>query len=162
MYLSAVKSALLGGWFDSLYNALASHTTCIVCVNCIREWRDLQFNINSDYRFFSFKKLFHVKFYLLSKFLPEICISFWCLTWVTNQGFTSNKPTQLKNTRLRRLLCRFIKFHCFKPHDHLLRFGFVKWANLNDPIRFARKKLIFLLVRIWSSVNPHVILLKPK
>ena len=42
-------------------------------------------------------------FYLLSKFLPEICwekiakeifhISFWCLTCDTNQGFTSNKLT---------------------------------------------------------------------
>ena len=47
---------------------------------------------------------FHGNFILLSEFLPEICweeiteeilflISFWCLAWDSNLGFTSNKPT---------------------------------------------------------------------
>ena len=53
-----------------------------------------------------FEKLFHGRFiYLRSELLLEICweeiaeeiivlhISFWCLTWNTNPGFSFNKPT---------------------------------------------------------------------
>ena len=39
---------------------LASHTTHVVCVNYIREWRDLQFYASPNGRFF--EKLFHGKF----------------------------------------------------------------------------------------------------
>ena len=50
---------------------LASHTTHVVCVNFIRQRRDLQFNVDSERQFF--EKLFSWQFYLLSEFLPEIC-----------------------------------------------------------------------------------------
>ena len=45
---------------------IASHTTHVVCVNFIREWRDLQFNVISERHILR-------QFYLLSEFLPEIC-----------------------------------------------------------------------------------------
>ena len=35
-----VTSEVPGGRIDPLYNILASHTTHVVCVNCIREWRN--------------------------------------------------------------------------------------------------------------------------
>ena len=50
---------------------LASHTTHVVCVNFMREWWGLQFNVDSERQIF--EKLFHGNFYLLSEFLPEIC-----------------------------------------------------------------------------------------
>ena len=50
---------------------LASHTTHVVCVNFIHEWRDLRFNINLEWQIF--EKLFHSRFILLSEFLPQIC-----------------------------------------------------------------------------------------
>ena len=52
-----------------------------------------------------FEKLFMAIFIWLSEFLPEICWEqiaeeilfvfrlFWCLTWDSNLGFSSNKPT---------------------------------------------------------------------
>ena len=86
---------------------LASHTTHAVCVNFIREWRNLQFNVDSVRQIFSWQ------FYLLSEFLTEICweevaekiffhISFsWsCMTW----GLNYLLPTGIGlPTRLRRL-----------------------------------------------------------
>ena len=39
---------------------LASHSTHIVCVNFIREWVDLQFNVDSERQIF--EKLFHGRF----------------------------------------------------------------------------------------------------
>ena len=45
---------------------LVSHTTHVVYVNFMREWRDLQFNVDSERQIFSWQ------FYLLSEFLPEI------------------------------------------------------------------------------------------
>ena len=39
---------------------LASHTTHVVSVNFIREWRDLQFNVDSERQIF--EKLFHGRF----------------------------------------------------------------------------------------------------
>ena len=50
--------------------SLASHTTHVVCVNFIREWRDLQFNVDSERHIF--QKLFHRRF-IYSALLPEIC-----------------------------------------------------------------------------------------
>ena len=44
MFLSTVTSTVPGGRIDLLYNVLASQTTHVVCVDFIREWRDLQFN----------------------------------------------------------------------------------------------------------------------
>ena len=62
MYLSTVTSTIPEGRIDPLYIALASRTTYVVCVNFIREWRDLQFNIDSEGQIF-FEKHFHGKFY---------------------------------------------------------------------------------------------------
>ena len=51
---------------------LDSHTTIVVCVNLIREWRDLQFNVASERQIFG--KFYHGRLvYLRSEFLPEIC-----------------------------------------------------------------------------------------
>ena len=56
--------------FSQVYN-LASHITHVVCVNFIRDWRDLQFNVDSERKTF-FEKLFHGNFIILLEFLPEI------------------------------------------------------------------------------------------
>ena len=83
---------------------LASHTTHVVYVNFIREWRNLQLNIDSERQIF--EKFFSWQIYLLSEFLPEICwekiarkIFFFFIfrfdAWsgIRTQAFTSNKPT---------------------------------------------------------------------
>ena len=74
----------------SQYYDLASHTNYVVCVNFIHKWRDLQFEVDSERQIFgnficshcfcqksaarkSPKKYFHI--------------------FVSNSGFTSNKPT---------------------------------------------------------------------
>ena len=44
--------------------------TLVVCANFIRDWRDLQFNVDSERQIF--EKLFLGYFNLLSEFLPEI------------------------------------------------------------------------------------------
>ena len=56
---------------------LACHTTHVVCVNFIRVWRDLQFNVDSERQFF--EKLFHDSFILLSEFLSEYVPNPWRL-----------------------------------------------------------------------------------
>ena len=50
---------------------LVSHTTCVVCVNFIHKRRDLQFKVDSKWQIFW--ETFQGNFYLLSKFLSEIC-----------------------------------------------------------------------------------------
>ena len=49
---------------------IASHTTHVVCINFIRKWRDLQFNIDSEREIFE-------NFFLAGLFtlrvLPEFC-----------------------------------------------------------------------------------------
>ena len=37
---------------DFLYNVIASHTINVVCVNFVREWRDLQFNNDPELQIF--------------------------------------------------------------------------------------------------------------
>ena len=74
---------------------LVSQTTYVVYVG------SLHFNVDSEQQIYL--KNFSWQIHLVSEFLPEICweeiadeiffhISFWCLTWDTNLGFTSNKP----------------------------------------------------------------------
>ena len=63
----------------SHYFGLASHTTHVVCINFIREWWDLQFNVDSErqiFFFFFFGQTFSQQIYLLSEFLPDICCVF--------------------------------------------------------------------------------------
>ena len=50
---------------------LVSYTTYVVCVNFIRKWWGLQFKVDFERQIFL--ETFHGNFYLLSKFLPEIC-----------------------------------------------------------------------------------------
>ena len=51
--------------------SLAFHTTDVVYVNFIYEWRDLQFNFDSERQIFW--ETFHGRFILYPEFLPEIC-----------------------------------------------------------------------------------------
>ena len=48
---------------------LASNTTHIVCVNFMREWRDLQFNVDSELQIF--EKLFHGNFIYSQSFCQK-------------------------------------------------------------------------------------------
>ena len=79
---------------------LISHTTYVVCVNCIRQWwdRDLLFKGDSERQ--SFCETFHGNFYLLSEFVPDICwekiteeILFVFRFDVWSGNASSNKPT---------------------------------------------------------------------
>ena len=79
---------------------LASYITHVVRINFIREWLDVQFNVDSERQIF-FKKICHFRFPLVSEFLPEICweeiayffhVSFWWLSWYAKL-FMSNKPS---------------------------------------------------------------------
>ena len=71
---------------------LVSHTTHVVCVNFISEWREVHFNVDSERGIF--EKLFHGRFIYSQSVCQKLFhISFWCPTWGTNPGFTSNKPT---------------------------------------------------------------------
>ena len=45
-------------------------TPLMLCVNFIREWRDLQFKVDSERQIFC--ETFHDNFNLLSEFLPEL------------------------------------------------------------------------------------------
>ena len=75
---------------------LASHTSRVVCVNFIRECRDLQFNVESEQQIF--EKLF-IADLLFSELLPEIAEEIFFLYFVLmpglgyEPGYTSNKPT---------------------------------------------------------------------
>ena len=77
---------------------LVSYTTYVVCVNFIHKWRALQFKV--DYERQIFWETFHGNFiYSQSNLLRgnrrrnTFRISFWCLAWDSNPGFSSNKPT---------------------------------------------------------------------
>ena len=49
---------------------LASHTTHVVCVNFICEWRDLQFNVYAERQIF--EKLFHGMLFTLKVFARNL------------------------------------------------------------------------------------------
>ena len=82
---------------------LASHTTHVVCINFIHEWRDLQFNVDSERQIF--KKLFHGSFIYSQSFCQKsaeresrrrnIFLYFIFDDWpgIRTQAFVSNKPT---------------------------------------------------------------------
>ena len=84
---------------------LVSHTTYVVCVSFIHEWRDLQFlkSPKTDSERQIFEKLFMVILFtlrvlarnLLGESRPRniFIFSFWCLTWGLKTDLTSNKPT---------------------------------------------------------------------
>ena len=69
MYLSIKTSTVPGGRIDPLYNVLVSHTTYVVCVNFIHEWRDLQFKVDSERQIF--EKLFHGNFIYSQSFCQK-------------------------------------------------------------------------------------------
>ena len=80
---------------------LVSHTTSVVCVNFIHEWRDLQFKVDSEQQIF--EKLFMAILFSLRVFARNLLrgnqrrntfrILFWCLAWGSKPGFLSNKST---------------------------------------------------------------------
>ena len=99
---------------------LVSHSTYVVCVNFIREWRDLQFkkSIPNDrfMRNFFMAILFALRLFarnLLrgSRRRNIFIFWYWCLTWDLNLGLTSYKPTHylldhddLNTTRVYKIL----------------------------------------------------------
>ena len=82
---------------------LVSHTTYVVCVIFIYKWGDLQFKVDSERQIF-YEKHFTAILFTLRIFARNLLrgdrrrntfrISFWCLAWDSNPGFSSNKPTQ--------------------------------------------------------------------
>ena len=73
-----------------------------MCVNFIHKWRRLQFKVDSERQIF--EETFHGNFIWLSRVFARnllrgnrrrntFRISFWCLAWDSNPGFSSNKPT---------------------------------------------------------------------
>ena len=50
---------------------IASHSIQVVCVNFVREWQDLQFNVDSEPQ--NFWENFSLEFYLHLESLPESC-----------------------------------------------------------------------------------------
>ena len=80
---------------------LVSHTTYVVCVNFRQKWRDLQFKVDSERQLFweTFAWQFLVTFRVFARNLLRgnrrrntFRISFRCLAWDSNPGFSSNKP----------------------------------------------------------------------
>ena len=74
---------------------LSSYTAHVVWVNFICVWRYLQFNIDSVRQIF-FRNFFMAGLFTLRVFVRNLLrgnhrITFWCLTWDMNAGFTSNK-----------------------------------------------------------------------
>ena len=75
---------------------LVSHTTYVVCGNFIHKWR-LKSTPNDEF----LEKLFMTILFTLRVFARNLLrfpkkyfrISFWCLAWDSNPGFSSNKPT---------------------------------------------------------------------
>ena len=62
---------------------VAFHTTYVVCINFMHEWRDLEFKVDSERQIFE------------KHFIAIFIFSFWYLTWGLNSGFTSNEPTKI-------------------------------------------------------------------
>ena len=74
----------------------------IYCVLILHKWRDLQFIVNSErqiyLRNFSWQFLFTLRVFARNLLRGNrrrntFRISFWCLAWDSNFGFSSNKPT---------------------------------------------------------------------
>ena len=100
-YVRFIYNTYIRNWplqpFSQDYRPL---TLCVL--NFIHKWRDLQFKVDSERQIFW--ETFHVNFFFtLRVFARNLLrgnrrrntfrISFWCLTWDSNPGFSSNKPT---------------------------------------------------------------------
>ena len=68
---------------------LTSHTTHVVCINFIHEWRHLHFTVDSE------KQIFVNNFNVRFSYPQSFCLkfSFRCLTWDIDSVFTTNKQT---------------------------------------------------------------------
>ena len=86
---------------------LVSHITYVLCVNFIHKWRNLQFKVDLERHFL---RNFSWEFYLLSRVfdrnllranlrINNFCISFWCLAWDLNPGFSSTTPIHYLNVK---------------------------------------------------------------
>ena len=81
---------------------LVSHTTYVVCVNFIHKCRGT-YSLKSTPNDRFLEKLFMAILFTLRVFARNLLrgnrrrntflISFWCLAWGSNPGFSSNKPT---------------------------------------------------------------------
>ena len=80
----------------------STHHSFCVCVNFIRGWRDLQFEVDSERQIF--RETFHVNFIYSQSFFqkpterksPKKYFSYlngWWLTGIRTQSFEYNKPT---------------------------------------------------------------------
>ena len=84
--------------FSQAYG-LASHTTHVVCVNFICEWRDLQFNVDSErqiLRNFFMAGLFTFRVFARNLKSPKKYFSYFIFddwTGIRTQVFAFNKPT---------------------------------------------------------------------
>ena len=116
---------------------LASHSTQVVCVNVIHEWRDLQPKVDSDRQIF--EKLFMaiclytIRVSARNLRINIFYISFWCLTYGLNRGLTSNKPT-----------------HTIFNREHIY---IIKISNYRWSVRFTEEALfnshIYLHTYYW-------------
>ena len=84
--------------FSQDYWPSFSHHFMLCVLIFIHKWRDLQFKVDSERQIFW--ETFHGNFISTLRFLLSgnrrrntFRISFWCLTWDSNPGFSSNKPT---------------------------------------------------------------------
>ena len=113
---------------------LASEHTQVVCFNLIREWIDLQFNVDSERH--GFKAAFHGNFIFIFSFL--------CLTWNLNMSLTSNEPTHYL------LDYSDIKLQKF-PHSKTFN-----WTHLfrqSKSIWWGKKGKLFLQFLYYSYSN---------
>ena len=102
---SSVHTYIIGHYNPSVRIIdLVFHTTYVVYVNFIHNWRDILFKVDSERQIFW--ETFHGNFICsCQKFvfarnllrgnrrINTFSISFWCLAWDSNPGFSSNKPT---------------------------------------------------------------------
>ena len=87
--------------FSQDYWPSFSHHLRCVCQFFIHKWRDLQLKVDSERQVFW--ETFHCNFTYSQSFARNLLrrnrrrnifrISFWCLAWDSNPGFSSNKPT---------------------------------------------------------------------
>ena len=105
---SAMKLTNLWNWSLQPFRKncqVASHTICVVYVNFIHVWWDLQFKVDSEWQIlgsFLTTILFTLRVFprnLLkgSRRRNIFIFLFWCQTWGLNSGSMSNKPTHYQS-----------------------------------------------------------------
>ena len=99
--LSTVTSTVAGDRIDPLYNVLASYTTHVVCINFIREWRDLQFNVDSKRQiFFSLRNFFFASFIYSQRFCQKSTERKWPKEYFFFHNFDVRSGIRIRTLRL--------------------------------------------------------------